>query len=128
MKKKGIGYFALALALMFGVLGLAGCGDKLGAVEGTVTDAATGELVPNARVVVYGLEKVEGMGNLDTFTKGLILQKQFVDEDGGYSLSLEKGTYVFQVWIEGMEVTDRMVEVKSGRTTTADFEVQVPSP
>jgi hypothetical protein len=120
--------FALCILLALGAWSLVSCGDRLGTVEGVVSNAADGSLLIGAQVVVYSLEKAEGVGQLDAYTKRDIIQKQLTGEDGTYTFSLEAGTYVMQVWLEGLEVADRMVEVKSGRTTTADFEVAPPSP
>jgi hypothetical protein len=85
-------------------------------------------VVSQAQVVVFALETIDGAGSLDIFGKGTLLQKQFTDENGKFSFSLEPGSYVIQVWVEGLEVGDRMVQVKPGRMTAVDFTVEIPPP
>ena len=115
---------ALFIALALGLLSLAGCGNRPGTAEGTVRDAASQEAVGQAQVIVFALESLKGAGNLDVYSKGAVLEKQFTDENGNFSFSLEPGSYVIQVWVEGLEAGDRMVQIKPGRVTTVDFSVE----
>jgi hypothetical protein len=116
----------LLIVLALGILSLAGCGKQAGTAEGTVRDSASQEAVSQAQVVVFGLESLEGAGDLDVYSKGALLQKQFTDENGAFSFSLEPGRYVIQVWVEGLEVGDRMVQVKPGQATPVDFSIEIP--
>ena len=120
--------YGLVGILICGGLGLAGCGDQPGTIEGTVTDAASQEVVGQAQVVVFALERTKDFGDLDVYSKGIVLREDLTDGNGHYAYTLAPGTYVIQVWAEGLEVADRMVEVKSGRTVTLDFSVEIPSP
>lgn len=126
--KRHLTLISFVVVLIVGSLLLASCGDQMGTMQGVVTNASDGTPVAKALVVVYGLKKIEGMGQLDAYEKESILRKEPTDDNGAYSTTLEAGVYVVQVWIEGLEVADRMVEVKPGRTLTADFEVTPPSP
>jgi len=116
----------LLIVLALGILSLAGCGNQAGTAGGTVRDATSQEAVGQAQVVVFGLESLKGAGNLDVYSRGAILQKQFTDESGSFSFSLEPGNYVIQVWVDGVEVGDRMVQIKPGRATTVDFSIEIP--
>ena len=115
---------ALLIVLALGISSLAGCGNRPGTAEGTVRDAASQEAVGQAQVIVFALESLKGSGSMDVYSKGALLEKQFTDENGNFSFSLEPGSYVIQVWVEGLEAGDRMVQVKPGRVTTVDFSVE----
>jgi hypothetical protein len=123
---KTISILVLLAMAVIGSLGLMACGDQPGVVEGTVTQASGGEPMAQTQVVIYGTKKAEEVTGLDVYQKGPLLQKQLTDENGRFSFSLEPGSYIIQVWIQGLEVADRMVKVKAGRTTTTDFAVAVP--
>jgi len=120
--------YRLAVVLVVVALVLAGCGRKPGTMEGTVTDAQSSEPIAGATVAVFALERFQDVSNMDVYKKGVILHKLSTDESGQYTLSLDADKYVIQIWVDGIEVADRMVEIKPGRSTTADFNVEVPSP
>lgn len=126
--KRILSIYGLAAALVVVALVLAGCGRKPGTMEGTVTNAQSGEPIAGATVAVFALDRFKDVSNIDVYKKGIILHKLVTDENGQYTLSLDADSYVVQVWVEGIEVTDRMVEIKPGRSTTLDFSVEVPSP
>ena len=123
---KNIPFLSLLMAVLWGVFCLASCGGRPGTVKGTVVDSQSGQPVVDAQVVVYELMEAKDVTNLSVFQKGVILQKQVTDGDGAFSFSLEPADYVIQVWIDGLEVADRLVKVKSGRETPLDLEVSVP--
>ena len=116
----------LLIVLALGALSLTSCGKRPGVVEGTVTDTGNGEAVAGAQVVVFELAKSEDVKYLDVYQKGVAIQKLRTDENGGFSTSLEADSYIIQVWIEGLEVADQMVQVKAGQTTTIDFQIDGP--
>lgn len=117
-----LGVFLMALS----ALGLAGCGNQPGVLEGTVTDAQTGQPMAQAQILVYALEGVDEITHLDTYQKGEAIEKQTTAEDGAFSLSLAPGRYVVSIRVEGLEVENRLVEIKSGRRTVADLGVTLP--
>jgi hypothetical protein len=116
------------LGVLLVLLVLVSCGNRPGVVEGRVRSAQGGELAGQILVVAYELKRSEEVGQLDVFQKGVLLRKELINEAGRYAFELEPGSYVVEVWQDGLEVTDRLVEVKAGRTTTVDFEVTAPSP
>jgi hypothetical protein len=122
MKRK-FAFYGLLIVLMIGALCLAGCGSGPGTVEGTVIDASDGTPIADAEVIVLDLKRYEAVGDMNVFQKGTAIQKVLTDENGAYSVSLDPNSYVIQVWLEDVEVADRMVEVKPGRATTIDFSV-----
>ena len=127
MQKRPVIYLLLLVALA-AILGLMGCGSRQGTLRGQVTNKQTGEAVAQVRVAVYGLTDIGGSGQPAVYQKGAVLQEQVTDEKGGYAFSLGPGNYVVQAWVNDQKVGDRMVNVKSGRATDVDFEVELPSP
>jgi hypothetical protein len=125
---KRLSVYGLVTLLILSASSLGACGNQPGEVRGVVTVASSGDLVTQAQVVVYQLDRAKKVTGADVFVKGSILQKQFVDDKAHYSFSLEPGSYIVEVWVEGLEVGNRMVQVKSGRASTADFQVEMPSP
>ncbi|HSJ58601.1 MAG TPA: carboxypeptidase-like regulatory domain-containing protein [Anaerolineae bacterium] len=101
------------------------CGKRDGVVEGTVrgVDPNTAQV----QVVIYDLTRSDDVPGMDVFHKGVIVQKALVDANGHFAFTLPAEEYVLQVWLDGYEVVDRMIEVESGRTTTLDLEVAPPS-
>lgn len=120
--------YKLFIVLAIGTLVLLGCDNQPGTVEGTVIHAQSGEPVVEAEIVVFELEAAEKVPQLDAYTKSDIYLKQTTDKNGAYSVSLEKGSYIIEVWVQDHEVGNRMVRVKSNRVTTIDFSVTVPTP
>ena len=118
---------ALLTGLVLGAASLTVCGNKPGTVQGTVTRKQDGKGIAQATIAVWELTKAEEV-KMDVYQKGILLQKQFTDENGAYSVSLPPATYQFEVWVEGIGRANRLVEVKAGRTITVDFEVDVPPP
>jgi hypothetical protein len=117
------------LFIMTAGLGLAGCGiQRPGKITGTVSDVESGMVVAQARVVVYGLSNPEGTVQIEVYQKGSVLQEALADDKGEYSLSLNPGAYVVEVWASGQKVANRMVKVRSGRAAVVDFKVEMPSP
>jgi hypothetical protein len=88
----------------------------------------SGMVVAQARVVVYGLSNPEGTVQIEVYQKGSVLQEALADDKGEYSLSLNPGAYVVEVWASGQKVANRMVKVRSGRAAVVDFKVEMPSP
>lgn len=126
--KKYIPVYEFLIVLVIGVLGLLGCSSEPGIVKGVVSQASSGEPIAQAQIVVFPLEKAEEVRAVDAYTKGNASLKQATDENGAFSISLEEGSYVIEVWVESLEVGNRMVKVKGGRTINVDFPVDVPSP
>jgi hypothetical protein len=124
---KNVRWLAALLVLLILLPGLAACGNRPGLIEGSVRPAQGGELAGQILVVAYELKKSEEVGQLDVFQKGVLLRKELIDDAGRYAFELEPGSYVVEVWQDGLEVVNRLVEVKAGRTTTVDFEVPAPS-
>lgn len=112
--------------VMLSALGLAGCGNQPGVLEGTITDIQTGQPVAQAQVLVYALEDVDEITNLDAYQKGEAVEKQTTAEDGAFSVSLAPGKYVVSIRVGGLEVENRLVEIKSGRRTLTDLGVTLP--
>ncbi len=120
-------WIRVTMISVIGLLALVGCGAQPGKVTGVVYQGPERQLAANVQVVVYEL-KSESVNGLEVYQKGRILSKQLADGNGAFSFSLPPGTYVIEVWIEGLEVASRMVKVKPGRTVTVDLEVPVPAP
>jgi hypothetical protein len=126
--QKRLEVYALLLMMAAG-LGLAGCGtQRPGKIGGAVSDAQSGKAAAQAHVVVYGLSNPEGTVQIEVYQKGGVLQEALVDEKGEYSLSLNPGAYIVEVWVNGQKVGNRMVKVRSGRAAVVDFKVELPSP
>ena len=126
--RRFISIFGLLIVMAIATLSSASCGSRPGTVEGMVTEAESGEAVQQAQVSVFALERFEDVSNLEVYEKGNLLTEQLTDENGKFSLSVEPGSYVIQVWTKDLEAADRMVQVKSGRVTTVDFSLGIPSP
>jgi len=78
-----------------------------GSIEGTVTDASTGEPLPGANVLVEE-------GDAGTTTA----------QDGSYSLEVGPGTYALQVSFIGyQEAVREDVQVAAGETVTVDVQL-----
>jgi len=118
-------FLALVLVAAFGV---AGCSNQPGTIKGTVTREADGQPVAQAEVIVYALNKVEGAGSVDVFTKGTVLQTVVTDTAGVFSVSLGPGKNMIEARSEGLAAADRLIEVKAGRTTTVDFSLVASPP
>ena len=78
-----------------------------GTIEGTVTDAETGESLPGATVQIPGQQVGAATGN-----------------DGTYSFQVEPGEYTVTVTFVGYRGAERTVEVQSGETTEVNFALQ----
>jgi hypothetical protein len=118
----------LLFVLVFGLLCLAGCGNRPGEIRGKVTAAPSGQAVAQAHMIVYDLTVPEGDMPVNVFVKGAVLQDVVTDANGSYSISLAPGTFIIQVWANEQQVADRLVKVGAGRVVTVDFEVDLPSP
>ena len=99
------GLTAVALVL-FGAEGLSAQGT--GQVSGTVTNAQTGQPMSGAQVSIRGLQTGALTG-----------------EDGSYSIrGVPTGTHTLVVRLIGFGQRTRQIEVTSGQTTTADFDLR----
>ena len=116
----------IAVAILAGSFILTACARRDGAVEGTISGADPS--AAQIQVVIYDLQRADEVTGMDVFQKGAILQKALVGEDGGFAFTLPPQEYILQVWVDGIEMVSRMIEIKSGRTTTLDLEVTSPSP
>jgi hypothetical protein len=97
-------------------------------VEGTVTWDSNGEALNGAQVIVFTLEKIEGVSGVDVYQTGSPIQTLQTDENGKFTTTLEPDAYTIQIWLLGQKVADRMVEVKSGKQMTVDISVTSQSP
>jgi hypothetical protein len=125
---KKLSRYTLLSVLIAGLLSLAACGSRPGQVAGTVTDGQSGQALAQMRIVVYGLGKAADVTNVDAYLKGDVVQEQATGEDGRYSISLDPGAYIVQVWANDQKVGDRLVKIQAGRAETADFQVEMPAP
>lgn len=110
MKHDLLARFTLASALLLGCsLGIARPAlAQQGAIQGTVRDAATGEPIATATVLVVGTAR-----------------GSFADENGSYRIDLSAGTYTIRAALIGYEAVSRRVTVVAGETATVDFELPV---
>ena len=126
----------VATMMALAVLTLSGCGEQIGTVRGIVTQmqdpngpadnpANIGSAIERATVVAYTLERFSEVTEIEVYNKGPIVKKVFTDAAGAYSFSLPKGKYVFEVWVDGLTVDSRQVEVKGGQTADHNFNVPV---
>lgn len=122
------GFSVVIVLALLAVSALAGCSDQPGIIRGTVIRSQDGKPAVQAEVVVFALNKLQGASKLDVFTKGDMIQKMSPGEDGVFSFSLQPGDYVVEVWLEGVEVVSKRLQVRAGRTTAADVQVDNPSP
>lgn len=103
-----IGIFVLGVALS-----IVGVGDAVaqegGTVEGTVTDAQTGESLPGANVVLVGTD-----------------QGAATDADGSFVVqNVDAGTYSIRASFLGYEErVQENVQVQAGETTTVNFSLR----
>ncbi len=110
------------------LLGLLGCSGEPGKLTGTVTQAEDGKPLAEVEIMVFELEKVKGVSSLDAYKKTNVAYREVTDAQGTFSVSLMPARYLVEVRIRGVKVESRLVGVKAGRTTIADFSVVVPSP
>jgi hypothetical protein len=126
---------ALLAVIVLAVLTLTGCGEQIGTVQGTVTQmldpsrskddpSNIGPAVAQATVAVYSLKRFTDVKEMEVYDKGPIIQKTLTDATGTFSFSLTKGKYVIEVWVGGLTVASRQVEVKGGQTTDLSFNVK----
>jgi hypothetical protein len=124
--------YGLLVVLAIGVLGttvtLLGCSKEPGSIGGTITQDPDGAPVPDAQIVVFELIRLEKIKNVPTFERGVILYRANTDENGEYSITVEPGEYVIEVWAPPRATKGRQIEVKGGRTLVADFRLAAPSP
>jgi len=120
--------WAMLVMVLVAALTLGACGGREGLVAGTVTEAATGEPLAGATVAVYVIQRPAGAESLDVFTQGNLIHKVLTAADGAYSVALEPGRYVVEVWVEGYTVDKRLIELRAGRTLPLDFAVTSPAP
>jgi hypothetical protein len=111
----------LFLLLLLPVL-LAACGRGPGTVEGRVL-AAGGEAVPRLVAAVYKLRTIDEMGQGGLYQKGSLVQEQSTGPLGRFSFVLEPGNYIVEVRQDDVEVGSRMVEIRSNRTVTVEFQL-----
>jgi hypothetical protein len=139
MSNSGRLRIGLVVVVMIVALALiAACGrSREGTLQGTVTQARdaqqalddpanVGRPLAQAQVVVYGLNRVEEFSQPEVYRKGLIVYKGRSGDDGTFSVTLAPGKYIAQIWVNGLEVGSRQVEVTGGQTTEADFNVKLP--
>jgi hypothetical protein len=101
---------------------LAACGSGPGTLEGLVL-GASGEAVPRLVVAVYELKAIDEMGQGGLYQKGSLVQEQSTGPLGRFSFVLEPGNYIVEVRQDDVEVGSRMVEVRSNRTVTVEFQL-----
>lgn len=116
----------LGIVLVLAILAaaLAGCGSGEAGIEGTVKQ--DGQPLAQAEVRVVELTRFESVTETDVFRRGDVLAKTLTDEMGAFSFSLNKGSYVVELWVGGEKTTDRLVEVERGQVSNADFEIKAP--
>ena len=102
---------------------LAACGGGPGTLQGLVVDAE-GEAVPRLTVGVYELQSLDEMGQGGLYQKGSLLQEQSTGGDGRFSFVLEPGRYIVQVQQDGAYAGSRLVEIRSNRRVTVDFQLE----
>jgi len=91
--------YILLLFLLFSVIFVSFGQQDLGRITGTVSDASTGELLPNASIVIKG--SVKGVST---------------NFDGNYELQVPSGTYVLVVSYIGYDESENQVIVKANET------------
>jgi hypothetical protein len=119
---------ALYCLLILMATGLTGCAGGPATIAGTVTQASDGQTLERATIAVYEMQRAEGATQLDIFAKGILLHKELTAEDGSFSIVVEPGDYLVEVWVEGYTVASRPVKVRAGRVTALDFRVSLPQP
>lgn len=103
----------LGIFVLAGVLALAGAGDAVaqegGTIQGTVSDAQTGESLPGANIVLVGTE-----------------QGAATNAQGEYTLQdVDPGAYSIRASFLGYEQRVREnVQVQAGETTTVNFSLR----
>ena len=124
----------LVAVMTLALLTLSGCGEQIGTVQGAVTQmqdpngpaedpANIGPAIDQATVAIYSLERFSDVKEIEVYNKGPIIAKMLTDAAGAYSFSLSKGKYVIEVWVGGLTVATRQVEIKGGQTTKLNFNV-----
>lgn len=107
-QKRTVGAFGGALCLTFFMAGSVLAQDA-GTVEGTVTDASTGEALPGANVVLVGTQ-----------------QGAATDSEGDYIIQgVEPGSYSVRATFLGYRQSiQENIEVQAGETSTVNFSLQ----
>jgi hypothetical protein len=124
----------LLAVIILALLALSGCGAEIGTVQGTVTQmqdpnkpkddpSNVGPAIAQATVAVYSLVRFSDVKGIEVYNKGPIVEKMLTDAAGAFSFSLSKGKCVIEVWVGGLTVASRQVEVKGGQTTNLSFNV-----
>ncbi len=124
--KKAILTCGLLIFLAVGAWSLVSCGDQPGIVEGTVTRIESGQAVTEGQVAVFVLKKLKGVGGLDIYEKGDLVQTQNLDENGAFSISLPPGDYVIEAWVPEVAKTSSQIHIKSRRAITVNLQVKTP--
>jgi hypothetical protein len=125
MRKKSV--YRLLFALSILIVSLSACGNAPGEVTGTVRRVGSGELVAEGQVVVFALNTFKNLDGLEVYERGDVIRTQNLDESGTYSFSLSPGNYVIEAWVPQVATVRNQIEIRAGRTTTADLEVVEPS-
>ena len=131
---KRLSAWILLATVGLAVLTLSGCGEQSGTVQGTVTQmldpgkpaddlSNVGPAIAQAEVVVFSLKRFTDVTDIEVYRKDKIVDKAATDEAGAFSFSLSKGKYVVELWVKGLTVAARQIEVKGGRTTDLSFNV-----
>ena len=124
----------LLAMVAFALLALSGCGEQFGTVQGTVTQMQDpnksaddlsnfGPAIAQAEVVVFSLKRFTEITDIEVYKKDKIIDKTVTDATGAFSFSLSKGKYLIELWVEGLTVDSRQIEVRGGRTTNLSFNV-----
>lgn len=124
----------LLVVIGLALLTLGGCGDQFGTVQGTVTQmqdpsksaddpSNVGPAIAQAEVVAFSLKRFTDVTDIEVYKKDKIIDKTATDATGAFSFSLSKGKYLIELWVKGLTVDSRQVEVKGGRTTNLSFNV-----
>ena len=117
--------FVLTLAAL---LSLTGCGDRPGTVEGTVTKATDGQPLAHAEVSAFSLSEVEDAGDISIYTRIVAIQSATPDASSAFSFILDPGRYEIEAQAEGFKPSNRLIEVKAGRTVRVDLRLDTLTP
>lgn len=113
----------LSLLLLAGLLVACGGPPAPGTLQGRITNMR-GEGVAGMTVAIYGLQGAGQIGEGALYQKQSRLQEHSAGDDGRFSIVLAPGKYIVQVEMDGAILGSRMVEIRSNRVQTADFQLE----
>jgi hypothetical protein len=110
------------LCLVALIVVASGCdqnGSGPGRISGTIT--VSGRASEGVKVTIYALNRAENDRDGTLLVRGAVIQEVITGGDGVYDFSIAAGKYMLIP--AGYQGVSRLVEVKTGQTARADFQL-----